>query len=259
MCLRLALFVFLGGCLCVPIPLFCVLVVCVNIPSRVCMLISLMGPQQHLYKGKVHTSNYHIQLHSLVVHLRAVASASWGSSRCLGNQTTGLTCRTLKTPGCVYVLVFSTLTQASLSNQVVQDSIEPTATMCFNIRLYVTSFIARSVAHVHVRHMLARPVPHLHVFTNSSAITSSNRKISPSASQHVHVHRALRNKAHTQTHGFQAKTHQEQTNWTHTEARHQTSHQPLLQGKFRAGLMPSSGCPCRHLPGNPMDNFKPWI
>ena len=47
--------------------------------------------------------------------------------------------------------------------------------------------------------MLARPVPHLHVFTNTIALTSSNQTISPSTRQHVHVHRALQNKAHTHT------------------------------------------------------------
>ena len=43
MCLCLALFVFVGGCLCVPIPLLCVFVVCVYLPSRMCMFVSLMG------------------------------------------------------------------------------------------------------------------------------------------------------------------------------------------------------------------------
>ena len=64
----------------------------------------------------------------------------------------------------------------------------------------ITSIVAKSVAHAHVRHMRARPVPRLHVFTNTIALTSSNRSIAPSARQHVHVHRALQKQStHTNT------------------------------------------------------------
>ena len=76
--LCLALFVFVGGCLCVPIPLCCVLA-CVYLPSRMCMLVSLMGPQQHLYNGKIHTSIYTASSSTCVPWLLPleVAAGAW--------------------------------------------------------------------------------------------------------------------------------------------------------------------------------------
>lgn len=69
--------------------------------------------------------------------------------------------------------------------------------------------------------MLARPVPHLHVFTNTIALTSSNQTISPSTRQHVHVHRALQNKAHTHTHTWLSSESPPRTNQLNTH-RNQT-------------------------------------
>ena len=63
-----------------------------------------IGPQQHLRKGMIHTSNYTASSSTCLPWLLPLEVRS---SRCLGTKTTGVTCSTLKTLGCVYVFVFS--------------------------------------------------------------------------------------------------------------------------------------------------------